>query len=344
MFKFNFYHTRKENFFHNENKEETKGLIGHMRGDFDTHGKGFYHTWFDDNPKLKSPEFMMEFNDVVNFLRERLLTDRAYMRSFVKGHPEMKIESEITTSHGMFVDSENYEYDIRTISEDGNYDFYIYCYDKRLQKPQYLNKRRFRDEHGKLIDKLPEIAKQTLSEGRNYFIDGDRYEHNKKIYTFRNTENVMCFIGNDGETITVEPKNLGTYLPDVASSGMGFVKVSTNHILINLTLGDLLKGMSLSSVHLVHDEVDTDVATIETLTDAMLTDEGRKEWADILKSRVTELFNGYYGTQITCSNVDHERLTEFSYALAGNCPSEDYDKWFDFEEELKADMNMQEGQ
>lgn len=102
--------------------------------------------------------------------------------------------------------------------------------------------------------------------------------------------------------------------------------------------------VSLSSVHLVHDEVDTDVATIETLTDAMLTDEGRKEWSDVLESRVTELFNGYYGTQITCSNVDHERLTEFSYALAGNCPAEDYDKWFDFEEELKADMNMQEGQ
>jgi pyruvate formate lyase activating enzyme len=28
----------------------------------------------------------------------------------------------------MFVETERYEYDIRTITEDGNYDFYIYCY------------------------------------------------------------------------------------------------------------------------------------------------------------------------------------------------------------------------
>ena len=40
MYKFNFYHTRPENFFHNAEKEQTKGLIGYLRGDFGKDGKG----------------------------------------------------------------------------------------------------------------------------------------------------------------------------------------------------------------------------------------------------------------------------------------------------------------
>ena len=34
MYKFNFYHTRPENFFHNAKTDEIKGLIGYLRGEF----------------------------------------------------------------------------------------------------------------------------------------------------------------------------------------------------------------------------------------------------------------------------------------------------------------------
>ena len=52
MYKFNFYHTRPENFFRNNKAEQTKGLVGYLRGDFGRDGNEFHHTWFNNNEKL----------------------------------------------------------------------------------------------------------------------------------------------------------------------------------------------------------------------------------------------------------------------------------------------------
>lgn len=340
MFRFNFYHTRKENFFDNTNAEQTRGLIGYLRGDFGRNGNEFYTSWFDKNEKLNKEPFKTEFNDVMNFLRERLLNDRTYMRSFVYGNEQLKIDTSESNSRGMFVESDNYEYDIRTISDNGNYDFYIYCYDKRFQKPQYLNAKRFRNEYGKLTEKVEDIARKTLPEALNYYTDGDRYEHEGKIYTFKVTDENMLFEGTDGTKLFVVPELLGTYLPDVASIGNSFVKVPLNQTLSNITLGDLLKSVSLSSVHLVHNEVEHDLATIEDLSYDTFTDEGRTEWADVLAARVEQIYEGGYGLQIQCSNVECERLEEFSKALAGYCPADDWDKWFNNESEQEQNMKM----
>lgn len=57
-------------------------------------------------------------------------------------------------------------------------------------------------------------------------------------------------------------------------------------------------------------------------------------------AKVEEVFNGYYGIQIQCSGVNHERLTEFSYALAGYGPAEDYDNWFIDIEDEGPNMSM----
>ncbi len=340
MYKFNFYHTRPENFFHNSKTEQTKGLIGYIRGDFGKNGDEFYHTWFDNNEKLKTDEFKEDFDKVMNTLRERLFTERSWMRSVAHNHPETKINSEITDSYGMFAETNRYEYDIRLITENENYDFYIYCYDKRFQEPQYLNSRRFRDENGKLTEKVEDIAQKTLSEARNYYINGDRYENNGRIYTFRITEENMLFEAADGEKIFVVPELMGTYLPDIASEGGSFVKVPLNQTLANLTLGDLIQGAKLSSVHLVPGEVDNDLATIEDLSDTMLTGEGKTAWADVLNARVSEIYNGTYGVQIKCSGVDDRRLSDFSYALSGNWSAEEYDRWFKTDDEPEQNMSM----
>ena len=150
----------------------------------------------------------------------------------------------------------------------------------------------------------------------------------------------MYFEGKDGEKLFVAPELMGTFLPDVATEGNSFVKVPLSQTQSSLTLGELIKAVKLSSVHLVHDEVDIELATIEDLSDAMLTDEGREAWADVLNAKVDEVFNGYYGIQIQCSGVNHERLTEFSYALAGYGPAEDYDNWFIDIEDEGPNMSM----
>lgn len=340
MLKFNFYHNRKENFYSNKVERETTGLVGYIRGDFGSGGNSFHHSWFENKGKLNNELFKEDLNKVMEFLRERMLTDRMYMRSVVYGNSNAKIDSKESTSYGVFVETDGYEYDIRAICDDGNYDFYIYCYDKRFQEPQFLNSRRFRDEHGKLNEPVEEIAKKTLPEARNYYINGDKYENNGKIYTFKVTEQNMYFEGKDSEKIFVEPNLMGTLLPDVATEGSSFVKVPLYQLQTNLTLGELIKSVKLSSVHLVHDEVDIELATVENLSDAMLTDEGRRIWSDVLGAKVDEIFNGYYGIQIQCSDVDHKRLSDFSYALAGYCPESDYNNWFIDIEDGGPNMNM----
>ena len=231
MYKFNFYHSRPENFFANNDPRQTKGLIGWLRGDFGKDGREFWHIWTDKNEKLNTPIFKQDFDKIMGTLRERLLTDRTYMRSVAFNHPEAKIESEVTDSYGMFAETDGYEYDIRLIRENGNYDFYIFCYDKRMQEPQFLNARRFRDENGKLTDSVEEIAKKTLAEARNYYVADEVYEQKGKLYIFRQNKENSLFEGMDGERIFVVPERLGTYLPDVASEGMSFARIPAKQML-----------------------------------------------------------------------------------------------------------------
>ena len=47
------------------------GNIGHLRGDFDSGGYGFYTTWSDHRPQWKTDEFKTELDEVINTLRSK---------------------------------------------------------------------------------------------------------------------------------------------------------------------------------------------------------------------------------------------------------------------------------
>lgn len=89
-----------------------------------------------------------------------------------------------------------------------------------------------------------------------------------------------------------------------------------------LTLKELMK-CNLSEIHLCDIDEDHELATIEELNLNTLTDEGKKAWADVLDSEVTSIYTGYYGLQIGVSGCGAERLSEFSFMLAGHCSAED---------------------
>lgn len=58
------------------------GNIGHLRGDFDSGGYGFYTTWSDHRPQWKTDEFKTELDEVINTLRSKeygLLQNRPAM-------------------------------------------------------------------------------------------------------------------------------------------------------------------------------------------------------------------------------------------------------------------------
>ena len=110
-----------------------------------------------------------------------------------------------------------------------------------------------------------------------------------------------------------------------------------------MTLGDLLKSLSFEDVHLTHKDEDIELATIVELNANTLTHSGKEHWEDVMNAKVTKIFEGGYGLQIECEDVKPERLSEFSYALAGYCGANLYDTWFNEEPDKSQEeptMNM----
>lgn len=104
-------------------------------------------------------------------------------------------------------------------------------------------------------------------------------------------------------------------------------------------LKDLL-ACKWEDIHLIHDEIDNDPATIVELSNSTLTAAGREDWADILNAKVKRIYTGIYGLQIELSGVRASRLDEFSHMLAGYCSVEDYELWVSEEEDPCQKMNQ----
>lgn len=69
------------------------GCIGHLRGDMDSNGTGFFTSWDNHCESLKTDAFKAEFDTVINMLRfdERyggILKNRSSMAGYCYGKPE----------------------------------------------------------------------------------------------------------------------------------------------------------------------------------------------------------------------------------------------------------------
>ena len=142
------------------------GFIGHLRGDMDNDGQGFYTTFFDFRQELKTDDFKDEFDAVVNALRrdpayQQILGNRGKLRSFCYAHPESRIQSD-RDDYGFRVNTEAYSYLIRLNPNRGEYNFYIYCYKReRLDRHMKNAERgvRFIDSHYREKFRVPDGEK-----------------------------------------------------------------------------------------------------------------------------------------------------------------------------------------
>ena len=107
----------------------------------------------------------------------------------------------------------------------------------------------------------------------------------------------------------------------------------------NINLRDLV-NCRLEDVHLCHCDEDIDLATIVELDSNTLTEKGKADWADILDAKVEKIYEGAYGTQIELSDVDSQRLTDFSYMLAGQCSESKYDEWVYSDTDQSAEQSF----
>lgn len=109
------------------------GNIGHLRGDFDSGGYGFYTTWNDHRPQWKTDEFKTEMDYVINALRSPeygLLQNRPAMSEYVRRFPDSAFRGNYCTEYGFRVDTKKYAYLLRLNPAKGDYNFYCYCYVK----------------------------------------------------------------------------------------------------------------------------------------------------------------------------------------------------------------------
>lgn len=105
------------------------GLIGYLRADMDSNGKGFFSSWSGFRDDLKSEEFKLEFDEVINELREdgSFLHDRNTMARCCRRTPDSSFRND-RNEYGFRVDTEHYSYMMRLNPNKGEYNLYCYCY------------------------------------------------------------------------------------------------------------------------------------------------------------------------------------------------------------------------
>lgn len=101
--------------------------IGHLRIDFGSDNE-FWNTWWENRGDLNDSAFKAELDDVVNELRRTgLLKNRSGMQRYCATHQNLNLNE----SYGFSVETDDRLFLLRCRPERGNYDCYMYCYDKQ---------------------------------------------------------------------------------------------------------------------------------------------------------------------------------------------------------------------
>ena len=113
--------------------EGQTGLIGHLRGDMDHDGTGFFTSWTDHRVDLKTDEFKKEFDTVINALRSDpafggILKNRSSLNRYGHNHPESAFTDDYFTDFGFRADTEKYSFFLRLNGRQGDYNLYCYAY------------------------------------------------------------------------------------------------------------------------------------------------------------------------------------------------------------------------
>ncbi len=88
-----------------------------------------------------------------------------------------------------------------------------------------------------------------------------------------------------------------------------------------------LMGCNLYDVHFTCDEHGSECPPISHLNADILTEEGKREWADVLGATVESISYTDQGFKCKLANCDPARLEAFAQMLNGQCEAEDYERW-----------------
>ncbi len=190
-----------------------------------------------------------------------------------------------------------------------------------------------------VIEKVVTLTSPEYNKfSHNMLADYDFIKDNKDLQycDAEGTYHCILVVGEDGnDGILVESEGAGyaryaAFLPNASAflaAAMEQEQSAENKtVAAGLKLKDLLT-VSLEDIHLIHSDEEIDPATICKLNSDTLTNAGKEEWADVLNAKIHRIFNGICGLQIEVSGVKPQRLSDFSFMLAGHCSEQDYEKW-----------------
>lgn len=114
----------------------SSGCIGHLRVDMDSTGTGFFSSWDTHSPSLKDDAFKTEFDKLIHELRFNedlggVLANRSSMSKFCHAIPGSEITDD-GRNFGFRVDTDEYAYMLRLNPNKGEYNAYIYAYDREM--------------------------------------------------------------------------------------------------------------------------------------------------------------------------------------------------------------------
>lgn len=174
-------------FYTAENQDTELGTVGHLRMDFGSGGKGFYHTWWPHNgDRFNTPEFKEALQEFVDAMRQNgPLKDLSAMSSYCwRNGGELTKNDRI---YGFIAETEQYRFCLRCTPRPGEYQGYLYCYDLRQQ----------------------ELAWQSRLVGRVTFASGEKQEFTdveKYLQAIREELPFRDTTGFRFETLTGDPQ------------------------------------------------------------------------------------------------------------------------------------------
>ena len=140
------------------------GLIGYLRADMGTNGNEFWSTWNDFRKDLKTDAFKNEFDNVINYFREKgqFLSDRQTLSNFCDDTQKTLKFGErygAGRDYGVRVNTQDYAYLMRLNPHRGEYNLYCYCYRKDWLDSHLVKARRgirFINSHYKEQFRIPD--------------------------------------------------------------------------------------------------------------------------------------------------------------------------------------------
>ncbi len=166
--------------------DEALGTVGHLRMDFGSGGKEFFHTWWPHNEdQFNTGEFKDDLQEVVDALRaDGPLKDLTAMSAYC--HRNGGAITQDGRSYGYIAETKHYRYCLRCTPSPGDYQGYLYCYDLRQQQMAHQNK---------------SIGRVTFASGEQMeYLDGETY-----LTAIREELPYMATTGFRCETLTDDP-------------------------------------------------------------------------------------------------------------------------------------------